>query len=62
MKLLKESSICSSLNDRKGVPSYSGFQREEYFTARRRGLDRQDKAMEAIFSDVILQTLRKRKA
>jgi cell filamentation protein len=39
-----------------------GRKRKEYFTAIRMGLDRQYKAIEAIFSDVILKTLRKRKA
>ena len=39
-----------------------GRKRKEYFTAMRMGLDRDYKAMEAIFNDVILKTLRKRKA
>jgi cell filamentation protein len=39
-----------------------GWKRKEYFTAIRIGLDRDYKAMEAIFSDVILKTVRKRKA
>jgi len=39
-----------------------GRKRKEYFTAVRMGLDRDYRAMEAIFNDVILKTLRKRKA
>ena len=39
-----------------------GRRRKEYFTAIRMGLDRDYKAMEAIFNDVILKTLKKRKA
>ena len=41
---------------------FNGGKRKEYFTAVRMGLDRDYKAMEAIFNDVILKTLRKRKA
>jgi hypothetical protein len=36
--------------------------RKEYFTAIRMGLDRDYKEMEGIFTDVILKTVRKRKA
>ena len=39
-----------------------GQKRKEYFAAIRMGLDRDYNAMEAIFNDVILKTLRKRKA
>ena len=39
-----------------------GRKRKEYFAAIRMGLDGDYKAMEAIFNDVILKTLRKRKA
>ncbi len=39
-----------------------GPRRKEYFTAIRMGLDRDYKTMETIFNDVILKTLRKRKA
>ena len=39
-----------------------GSKRNECFIAIRIGLDRDYKAMEAIFNDVILKTLQKRKA
>jgi len=39
-----------------------GRKRKEYFTAIRMGLDRDYRAMERIFSEVILKTLRKREA
>jgi cell filamentation protein len=50
-----------------GVPPLNfsclkGSKRNEYFTAIRIGLDRDYKAMEAIFNDVILKTLERRKA
>jgi len=45
-----------------GFSVLKGRKRKEYFTAIRVGLDRDYEAMQAIFNDVILKTVRKRKA